>query len=298
LKKNGLLIIRLSRGILEAIRDNANSISLCEAGDPLEHKPVSIFVCGVQKGGTTTLRGHLSEHPALSPPFLEEIHFFDDETRDWVNSDYAALDTYFASNDGGRQRFDVTPIYCFWPPSLGRIHAYNPKAKLIFLFRDPFERAWSQWRMEYSRGSETLPFTSAIREGRRRMDALPRLADERRVYSYVERGLYADQVTRALSYFPRDQLLFMRSQDLFCDHRGALKHISDFLGIEEFPNTGPKRLNAGHPMFRDSTPAMNDQSYVAGLLRENTRMFSALTGLDVSDWPTAGDREMFRSLTG
>jgi hypothetical protein len=249
-------------------------------------KPISIFVCGVQKGGTASLYAHLREHPALSPSSRKEIHFFDDETRDWANFDYAALNTCFASDDGDRQRFEATPIYSFWPPSLGRIHAYNAAAKLIFLFRDPFERAWSQWQVEYDRGDETLPFAVAIREGRRRTDGLPLLAPERRIYSYIERGLYAEQVTRALSYFSRDQMLFLRSQDLYRDHPGTLKRIADFLRIADFPDTGPKREHRRPERFRFTAPDKADKTHVAELLRENVRAFSALTGLDVSDWPT------------
>ena len=95
--------------------------------------------------------------------------------------------------------------------------------------------------MEYGRGLETLPFAEAIREGRRRMDELPPLAAARRVYSYVERGLYSVQVRRALSHFPRDQLLFLRADDLRDDHVATLTRIAAFLGIAAFPDTGPKR---------------------------------------------------------
>ncbi|MGH9675564.1 MAG: sulfotransferase family protein, partial [Candidatus Acidiferrum sp.] len=201
-------------------------------------KLVSIFVCGVQKGGTTSLHAHFREHPALSPPSRQEIHFFDEEGRDWAAPDYTALDSLFAAEDGDRLRFDITPIYIFWPPSIERIRAYNPSAKLIFLFRDPFERAWSQWCMEYAQGDEKLPFAEAIREGRSRLDGLTPLAPERRVYAYIERGLYADQVRRALANFPRDQLLFLRSQDLLDNHIETLDRISAFLGIAPFPDTG------------------------------------------------------------
>ena len=153
------------------------------------------------------------QHRALSPPSRQEIHFFDEEARDWAAPDYTALHSLFAPEDGDRLRFDITPIYIFWPPSIERIRAYNPSAKLIFIFRDPFERAWSHWCMEYARGDETLPFAEAIREGRSRLDGLPLLARERRVYTYIERGLYADQVRRVLANFPRGQLLFLRSQN-------------------------------------------------------------------------------------
>ncbi|MGA8758990.1 MAG: sulfotransferase [Stellaceae bacterium] len=248
-------------------------------------KLVSIFGCGAQKGGTTSLYAHFCEHLALSPPSRKEIHFFDDETRDWAAADYNALDA-FPPDHGDRLRFEITPIYGFWPPSVARIHAYNPAARLIFLFRDPFERAWSHWCMEYARGDETLPFAEAIREGRGRMDALPPLASERRTFSYVERGLYAGQVQRALTHFPRDQVLFLRSEDLRDDHGPTLARIAAFLGIAPFPDNGPKREMIRPAVALLSVPTEADRALVADLVRDDMRAFAALTGLDISSWPT------------
>ena len=216
----------------------------------------------------------------------KELHFFDDETKDWGAPDYRALDLVFPSDDGDRLRFDITPIYGFWPPSIERIHAHNPAAKLIFLFRDPFERAWSHWCMEYGRGNETLPFAEAIREGRKRMDGLPPLARERRVYTYIERGLYSEQIQRALDHFPREQLLFLRAEDLLDDHLATLARIAAFLGIAPFPDTGPKLENRRPDIGYPSEPTGEDRALVAGLLGDDLRHFSSLSGLDVSRWAT------------
>jgi hypothetical protein len=247
---------------------------------------ISIFGCGVQKGGTTSLHAHLCEHPALSSPSRKEIHFFDDETSDWASPDYEALHSFFPSDDGDRLRFEVTPNYIFWPHSIERIHAYNPTAKLIFLFRDPFERAWSQWCMEYARGDESLPFAEAIREGRRRMEGLPPLAHDRRVFTYVERGLYAEQVRRALAHFPREQLLFLRSEDLRDAHVATLARVSTFIGIAPFPDTGSKRERP-RPTANFPAPATEaDKALIAKLVRNDLRDFEALAGLDISSWPT------------
>ncbi|MGH6848870.1 MAG: sulfotransferase [Methylocella sp.] len=249
-------------------------------------KLVSIFVCGVQKCGTTSLHAYFREHPALSPPSRQGVHFFDEEARDWAAPDYTALDSLFATDDGDRLRFDITPIYIFWPRSIERIRAYNPSAKLIFLFRDPFERAWSQWCMEYARGDEKLPFAEAIRTGRSRLESLPPLARERRVYTYIERGLYAEQVRRVLAIFPRGQLLFLRSRDFLGDHVEVLNRISSFLGVASFPDTGPKRERQRPRVSFPSCPTEEDRAFAASLVRNDVREFSALTGLKVSDWPT------------
>ncbi len=250
----------------------------------MAEKLVSIFVCGVQKGGTTSIHAHFCKHPELSPPTTKETHFFDKEARDWAMPTYTELDQFFTHDDGKRRRFDITPIYTFWPPSIPRIRDYNPAAKLIFIFRDPFERAYSQWCMEYARAAETLPFAEAIREGRARMEGLPPLAPERRVYTYVERGLYADQVKRAQSNFPREQLLFLRSEDLRDNHVATLARISDFLGIDPFPDGGPKREHTRADIDFPSEPTEADRRLVADFVRDDLREFAALTGLDVSGW--------------
>jgi hypothetical protein len=247
-------------------------------------KPVSIFVCGAQKGGTTSLFAYFSEHPSLSPPCRKELHFFDEESRDWSAPDYSILDSFFPSDDGEKLRFDMTPIYGFWPPSIGRIHAYNPMARLIFLFRDPFSRAWSQWCMEYARGNETLPFAEAIRAGRSRIADTPPLAPDRRIYSYVERGLYAEQVRRALELFPREQILFLRSQDLLDHRKATLAHIAEFLNISPFPETGPKHESPQPDIPSALNARSEDRAFLADIFRDDIRAFAQLTGLDVSDW--------------
>src|SRR5471030_341406 len=106
------------------------------------HKPlVQAIIAGVQKGGTTSLFRYLESHPQLQPPQKKELHFFDDESIDWNRPNYQILHGAFGFADQKRKAFEATPVYLFWPPSLQRIQSYNPEVKLIFLFRDPVERA-------------------------------------------------------------------------------------------------------------------------------------------------------------
>ena len=248
--------------------------------------PVALFCGGAQKGGTTSLRAHLCEHPALSPPRGTGTHFFDDESRAWDAPDIAALEAWYPPDDGARLRFDITPINGFWPPALARVRDYNPAARLIFLFRDPIERAFSHWCMEFARGNETLPFAAAIRTERARLDRLPPLDWERRIISYCERGFYAGQVARALALFPRQQLLFLRSEDLRDRHAATLARIAGFLRIPPFPATGPKREHRRAAAAAGFALAPADRAWLADRMRPDLAQFAALTGLDVSAWPT------------
>jgi hypothetical protein len=196
------------------------------------------------------------------------------------------LDKFFNTEDDQKLRCDITPIYGFWPPSISRISAYNAHAKLIFLFRDPFDRAWSQWCMEYVRKTENLPFHDAIREEQQRIKDLPLLADQRRIYAYVERGFYAKQVRRALNYFPRKNMLFLRSRDLLTDHRSTLAKSAEFLNIAPFPDVGLLLDHKRPQVTLPSSPTEADRLYVADIVRNDLLEFTKLTGIDISDWPT------------
>jgi len=200
---------------------------------------VSFLVAGVQKGGTSALFEYLRELPSLQLPAVKEAHFFDDETNvDWQAPDYAPYHALF--EDDQRLRGDATPIYIYWPNALERARAYNPAMKIILLFRDPVQRAWSQWKMEYAKGKETEPFAWCIREGRARMAEGSPYPGFHRVYSYVERGFYGRQLARALRLFPVNQLLILNSADLDCDPDSTIAKICDFLGVE-YPGESMKR---------------------------------------------------------
>ncbi len=248
-------------------------------------KPVSIFVCGVQKAGTTTLDAFFCEHPQLSAAVVKEVNFFNDEKIKWKRTNYAKLERKFSRSVRG-ERFDVTPVYSYWPESIERIKAYNPNAKLIYIFRDPFDRAWSHWCMVYGRKKEKLLFAEAIRGGRKRLEKMPPTSRRRELITYIERGQYAEQVRRALANFPREQLLFLRFEDLIKDHRGTLAVIARFLGIEPFPELELKRENPRPALTDGMKPTQADRDLIYDLLRDDVLEFSKLTGLDVSNWPT------------
>jgi hypothetical protein len=243
---------------------------------------LKLIVGGVQKAGTTSLFGYLAQHPQLLPPPRKELHFFDNERLDWNLPDYGPLERAFV-DEPERLAFESTPISLFWPNALERIFAYNPDIKLIFIFRDPIERAWSHWRMETARGIETLPFGVAIREGRERLTSESVPDHAWRHFSYVERGYYAAQLRRALALFPRENMLLLRAADLRHYHMATLSAIAVFLGIEPFPELQVRLDRQGEPSAPMSAV---DSAYLSALFRDELAAFSSMSGLLVDDWPT------------
>lgn len=221
---------------------------------------VNFLIAGVQKGGTTALFDYLQEQGVLALSSEKELHFFDDETQDWARPDYAAYEARFEPAEG-RPCGEATPIYAYWPQSLERIRAYNPAMRLILVLRDPVERAWSHWRMEYARGAETEPFAWCIREGRQRLFAAEPWGHHRE-FSYVERGFYCEQLARALALFPAGQILVLQSEDLRRDPGPALARVRAFLGLGPAAAPAAREVHVGRQMDYGSELTSEDAAYL------------------------------------
>lgn len=244
----------------------------------MEDPKVSFLIAGVQKGGTTALFDYLVEHPALEMPAIKEAHFFDDERNvDWSAPDYGRYHALF-SRPVPVVRGEATPIYIYWPGCLERIATYNPAMRLILLFRDPVDRAWSHWRMERARGAEDRPFAWCIREGRARVDD-PRAPGHHREYSYVERGFYGAQLQRLYATFPRQQVLTLKSDTLAADPDGVLARVTDFLGVPRFQRLiTPRRSHVGREMGHDDHPTAEDVALLRGIYAADQKLFRDLSG--------------------
>ncbi|MFL5295269.1 MAG: sulfotransferase family protein [Phenylobacterium sp.] len=238
---------------------------------------IAFLIAGVQKAGTTALFDYLGEEPGVSLSTVKEVHFFDDETRDWLRPDYEAYHAHFPPFDG-RPRGEATPIYLYWPNSLERILAYHPDVRLIVLLRDPVERAWSHWRMEFARGAEQRPFAWCIRQGRQRLfEAEP--WGFHREFSYVERGFYGEQLERLFALFPRKQVLVLRAEDLQAEPGAALAAVRGFLGLPAGASPARRAVHVGRDMEYGAELTAEDADFLGDVYARDQAKLEALTGL-------------------
>ncbi|MFZ5718537.1 MAG: sulfotransferase domain-containing protein [Pseudomonadota bacterium] len=238
---------------------------------------VTFLIAGVQKGGTTALFDYLGDYSDIALPQTKELHFFDDETVDWRTPDYEAYHARLP-DPAGRPCGEATPIYVYWPGCLERIRAYNPAMKLILVLRDPVERAWSHWRMEYARGVETHPFAWCIREGRQRLfDAEP--WGHHREFSYVERGFYGEQVEQLLGHFAREQILFLTSDELRADPASALDQVRSFLGLPAAPAPPHREVHVGQEIAYPSELTAEDVAHLRTIYAADADRLERLTGM-------------------
>ena len=236
---------------------------------------------GFQKSGTTALTYFLMQHPEIYIPRDKEIHFFDNDAlfeRGPGLVDYIEYHRNFEAGWDAKLTGEATPIYAYWKPSAQRIKQYNPHIKMIFLLRNPIDRAYSQYMLQRALGREHLSFSSAIRLERfLRLSDFPRQSRER---SYVDRGFYTRQIRRLLRHFSRSQMLFIKTDDLRNDHSATLDRVFDFLGVQRVGGIEPANINANEyaPM------SARDRAYLERRFRNEIRGLEELLGWDCSGW--------------
>jgi hypothetical protein len=206
------------------------------------------LLIGAQKAGTTSLHRYLAEHPAILTASVKEVRYFNrfyERGESW----YRAHFPLELRARAVRRRLDVEPavgeasaVYLFDPRVPERVHALDPAMRLIAVLRDPVERAYSHYQMEVRWGREPLPIHEALD---REAAELPGLLEHALAHpldtsdggfprSYVGRGRYAEQLERWLSFFPRDQLLVLTSDELLEDPAEVVARVAAFLGIPEY----------------------------------------------------------------
>lgn len=249
---------------------------------PCEHSlGVQFLIAGVQKSGTTALADYLRQHPSLFIPAVKELHFFDDETLNWRRPQglYAGYHARFIEARPGSIWGDATPIYSYWWSAMARIWAYNPSMRLILCLRNPVERAYSHWAMEARRQLDSASFSEAIAaEVERCRSALPH---QHRVFSYVSRGFYSEQLRRLWSFFPRNQTLILRQEELLEDPGGTLGRVHRFLRVE--PRLPAETLRANSGQYANSMdPSIRVQ--LQRLFGPEISQLEQLLGWDLSHW--------------
>lgn len=206
------------------------------------------LVIGAQRCGTSSLYRYLSDHPAVASPLRKEIEYFSrayGRGESWYRA-------HFTFRPSRRFSFEATPDYLLHPLVPARVASMLPDVRCVVLLRDPVARAYSHYRHMVRLGYETLDFDDALAvEEQRIQPDLDRLADEPLHdpkmllrYSYVARGLYAEQLARWFEHLPRDRFLVIRSEDFYADTPLWFGKITQFLGLPDWQPTGFRNVSA------------------------------------------------------
>ena len=169
---------------------------------------------GVQKCATSWLHDVLHGHPDIFTSDPKEIDYFTakfDRGREWYLR-------HFADGAQCAARGETSPSYFFNPGVPERIRDFDPAMKLIVIFRDPVDRAFSNHLHEIRAGNFTQSI--AFEDGLRNNPV------------YVEQGRYATHLARWYEVFPRENLLPLIFEEITADPEVAVRQVYDFLGVD------------------------------------------------------------------
>jgi len=133
--------------------------------------------------------------------------------------------------------------------------------------------------MARSRKADNLSFGDAIdTESERCREALPY---QHRVYSYIDRGHYLDQLRRIWTYFPKERVLILKNEDLKQNPNGTLSRVSFFLGITQFNNIENKDVHSRPYVSRMST---EERDVLKSIFEPEIKELEEELQWDCSDW--------------
>lgn len=162
-----------------------------------------VIVIGAMKCATSAVHAYLDAHPDIAMSPVKELNFFngpevaphDDPDRWWLTGQWhRGLDWYAAQFPAGVPLHgEASPAYTQpdAPEVPGRMARVLPAVRLVYLVRDPFDRALSQWRHHRRDGAEPRPAAEALLD-----------PDSQ----YVARSRYLERLAGFLDRFDRDQL--------------------------------------------------------------------------------------------
>ncbi len=197
------------------------------------------IIIGAQRSGSTSLYDYLVEHPNVAPALHKEIHFFDsfyERGLAWYKAHFQAAD-YLSAND--LITGEASPYYILSHKAAARLATDIPEAKIIALLRNPINRAYSHHNLQLQRGHETRSFAEAVKDEIEAYSKHSNLSFQafREVYSketYLSRCFYAAQLAVWFDYFPPEQILTLKSEDLYENRVATYQSALKFLGLPEW----------------------------------------------------------------
>ena len=219
----------------------------------------NFLIVGAPRSGTTSLYSLLRQHPDIfmspnkEPGFLTAPYAIHpspgpgDETHEMqyiVDPDeYRALFT--PGMDRTVRGESTVHTYYYGEKSIARIKAFLGDPKILFLLRDPAERAFSGYMLKVRDGREFLSFEDALAMEPRRM-----AEGWHHSWFYTDVGRYAPKVRLFLDNFSSVKVCL--NDDLKQDPMGLFGAVCSFLGVDAAftPRTGTRHNMGGVPRWQ------------------------------------------------
>lgn len=218
---------------------------------PIASTLPNLVVIGAMKCGTTALHRLLDKHPQIAMSSPKELNFFfgptdaphverppgmsptrADQLR-WTRGNWhRGIEWYAQHFPPAAVRGDSSPGYTSpdHPEVAARMAAALPAARLVYLVRDPIERALSQYRHHVAEGTERRPVGEALLDPRSQ---------------YIARGMYFERLRPFLEHYDRASITVVSQERLRARPGQTLRSLHRLLGLrrDEHGGDDPQRVD-------------------------------------------------------
>ena len=197
-------------------------------------RKVDFFIIGVPKAGTTSLYHYLNEHLEIEMSSQKEPDFFSNKSLQKQKLYYGkdridTIEKYHSlfKREDVILRGDASVSYLFYEDVPHRIISYNPSAKIIIMLRNPIERAFSHYLMDYRLGLISENFETIIQKKSKHKNA------NLFYQQYIQVSEYAKQIKRYLEVFSGENIYFIDYEDFKNNTSDIVNSVFIFLGVND-----------------------------------------------------------------
>jgi hypothetical protein len=218
---------------------------------------VDFFIVGAPKAGTTSLYKYLNQHQDVVMSSVKEPNYFSKEELESQDLYYASKNitdekdyhSLFQANGEKKKLGEASVSYLFYPKVSKRIFTYNNDAKIIIILRNPVDRAYSHYKMDFRLGFVKRDFEDLVLNNNQEGSLF--------YQQYIDLGLYHLQVKSYIDEFGSTNVCVMFYEDLKKDRATFVNNIFSFLNLKSDSN-----INFNLKYNKSKLPSNNFMRYL------------------------------------
>lgn len=191
---------------------------------------VDLLIIGAGRSGTTSVSKYLEHHAQVCFSTIKEVHYF--SVDDLFKRGEKYYHSFFEHYNNEKVVVSADTYLLMDYKAISRIKAYNPNMKILVMLRNPVDRAYSSYNYSVNYGyHEALASFSDCIDFEKNIEAEQDTVMQNNL-GHLYGSLYYKHLSEWLKHFPKEQFLFLTTNELKTNPDVINSKINAFLGID------------------------------------------------------------------